>query len=103
MCIVAIDYDGTITSDFNKAKEALTRLKMRGHYLVIWSSRNNPRQHKEKQKILFQEMKDNLIRYQIPYDEIDDGQVGKFHAQVYIDDKAIRFDNNWNEILKQIY
>lgn len=103
MCTIAIDYDGTISADFKAAREALMRLKSLGHYLVIWSSRNNSRQHGEEQQRVFSEMVHQLTIHNIPYDEIDDGQVGKFHAQVYIDDKAWRFEKNWEEIISKIY
>lgn len=103
MCTVAVDYDGTISADFKAAREALETLKSQGHVLVIWSSRNNSRQHGEAQPEVFAEMKEMLDKHQIPYDEIDDGSVGKFHAQVYIDDKAWRFENNWDEIVSKIY
>jgi hypothetical protein len=103
LCTVAIDYDGTITADFDKARDALTELKSKGHYLIIWSSRNNPRQHGVNSDSLMLEMCLALHDHQIPYDEIDTGDVGKFHAQVYIDDKSWRFENNWSEIIKKIY
>ena len=103
MCIVAVDYDGTITADFNKAREALTELRSKGHIIVIWSSRNNPRQHGENQVAIMVEMRENLDKHKIPYDEVDVGNVGKFHAQVYIDDKALRFENNWETIIEKIY
>jgi hypothetical protein len=43
-------------------------------------------------------MKDWLDEHGIPYDEIDDGTRGKVHAEFYIDDKGVRFANNWEEI-----
>jgi hypothetical protein len=36
-----------------------------------------------------------LEEHKIPYDEIDDGTKGKPLADYYIDDKAIRFTDNW--------
>ncbi len=103
MCTIAVDFDGTINADFIKAKTALQALRDAGHVIVIWSSRNNPRQHGEDKSIRMDEMKQALREHEIPYDEIDIGRVGKFHAQVYVDDKALRFENNWDEILKRIY
>ncbi|MHA2039321.1 MAG: hypothetical protein ACW98X_23100 [Promethearchaeota archaeon] len=93
MCIIAVDYDGTITADFNKARAALKKLKDAGHTIVIWSSRNNPHQHGLGQPGVYAEI----------YDDVDRGDIGKFHAQVYIDDKAWRFENNWDEIVSRIY
>lgn len=102
MCTIAIDFDGTISADFDAARIAIKKLKHDGHYIVIWSSRNNPRQH-VNQKEVYQEMKDLIHKHEIPYDEIDDGSCGKFHAQVYIDDKCWRFENNWDYLLNRIY
>ena len=103
MCNIAIDFDGTITADYPAARSAIQRLREKGHRIIIWSSRNNSQQHKESQSLVYQEMINLLKEYQIPYDLIDDGTTGKFHAQVYIDDKAWRFENNWEEILTKIY
>lgn len=43
-----------------------------------------------------------LNKWNIPYDEIDDGTRGKPLANYYIDDKAIRFEDNWPEIQHRI-
>lgn len=103
MCKIAIDFDGTISHDFEAARAAISTLIDKGHYIIIWSSRNNPRQHPDNQQELYAEMKTLLESHNIPYNEIDDGTCGKFHAQVYIDDKAWRFENNWDEIVERIY
>jgi predicted mannosyl-3-phosphoglycerate phosphatase (HAD superfamily) len=103
MCVIAIDFDGTISADFEKAAEALTVLRQKGHKIVIWSSRNNPRQHGIESKELLAQMQEQLDKHMVPYDEIDYGENGKFHAQVYIDDKAWRFESNWDDILNKIY
>lgn len=103
MCTIAIDYDGTISSNFEQAKEALDILHEQGHYIVIWSSRNNTRQHGINRDSLMAEMKNCLDQHLIYYDEIDYGGCGKFHAQVYIDDKCWRFESNWKEIINRIY
>ena len=103
MCTIAIDYDGTITANFEEAGTFIRLLKSRGHRIIIWSTRNNPRQHGDRQPMVMAEMLEMLERYAIPFDEVDDGTVGKVHAQVYIDDKARRFENNWQEIVDKIY
>jgi len=104
MCIVAVDYDGTITADFPAARKALQGLRGQGHTIVIWSSRNNPRQHGDNCAALMEEMLRALEEHKIPFDEIDDGTVGKFHAQVYIDDKAIRLEyGDWNGVIARIW
>ena len=103
MCTIAVDYDGTITANFQKARQALRQLMDQGHKIVIWSSRNNPEQHGADQGRVFNEMMRMLKFHDIPYNRVDIGDVGKFHAQVYIDDKCWRFENNWNDIVEKIF
>lgn len=103
MCTIAIDFDGTISADFDQARTFIGILRSRGHRIIIWSTRCNPRQHGENQPKVMAEMLALLEKHGIPYDEVDDGSVGKVHAQVYIDDKAWRFENNWQEIVDRIY
>jgi len=103
MCIVAVDYDGTITANFPAARLALGALQAAGHLVIIWSSRNNSRQHGENRDALMKAMEEELRRYNIPYNYIDDGSSGKLHAQVYIDDKALRFEGDWEEIISRVY
>lgn len=103
MCIIAVDFDGVVNADFAESKHFLNILKDKGHTIVIWSTRNNIMQHGENQSKMMSDMKKMLDENNIPYDKIDDGTVGKFHAQVYIDDKAITFNKNWEEIISKIY
>lgn len=103
MCIIAVDFDGVINVNLSEAQHFLNVLKSKGHIIVIWSTRNNPRQHGENKPKLMLDMRRILDEHDIPYDEIDDGDIGKFHAQIYIDDKAIKFKNNWEEIVSEIY
>ena len=91
---IAVDYDGTITFDFEKLKYFLDILRSKSRKIIIWNGGNNIRQPDMNQKEIFNEMLDNLNKHNIPFDEIDDGTVGKFHTQVYIDDKCYRFENN---------
>jgi hypothetical protein len=46
-------------------------------------------------------MRERLDSWGIPYDEIFQGQ-GKPAAVAYVDDKAIRFDDNWESIVDAI-
>lgn len=103
MCVIAVDFDGVINADFVESRHFLGILRNKGHTIVIWSTRNNTRQHGENQSKMMFNMQKMLDENNIPYDEIDDGSNGKFHAQVYIDDKAIKFENNWEEIIHKIY
>ena len=103
MSIIAIDFDKTISADYPAAKKAITTLRAAGHFVIIWSCRNNKFHLGKEQARLYAEMLKALQDNEIPYDNIDNGQSGKFYAQVYIDDKAWRFENNWDEIIEKIY
>lgn len=96
--VFAIDFDGTIHDwrhpepghkmgpPFPYAQEALLALHMAGHKIIIHSC-NRP------------EVIEKWMKYfSIPYDYIWDER-GKPVADVYIDDNAIRFENNWAEIV----
>lgn len=108
---IVIDFDGTIC-DFAYpsigaikpgVKEALSLFRWLGYHIVISSCRTC-KHHPDvfscqgkygKEHI---EMVDWLDANEVPYDEIDDGTKGKPVADFYIDDKGVRFDNNWSEI-----
>jgi hypothetical protein len=38
----------------------------------------------------------------VPYDVVDDGTKGKVSALYYLDDKGIRFEDNWPEVIAKI-
>jgi capsule biosynthesis phosphatase len=79
------------------AVEKLRQLKAAGHYLIISTARHmktcggNVGQAVARQGGVTLEW---LQRHQIEFDEI---HFGKPHAQVYIDDNALRFDS-WESI-----
>jgi len=50
-----------------------------------------------------QEMIEFLDKHQIPYDEVDNGTKGKVTADIMIDDKGLRFEDNWNQIAAWVY
>lgn len=112
---LGVDFDGTIC-DFEYpnigkpkegVKEALALLRAVGYRIVIWTCRTcsyhfdifggDPKQPTmERPNVIA--MRDYLKVHDIPYDEIDDGSRGKLHADYYIDDKGIAFQNNWEQI-----
>lgn len=113
---LGIDFDGTLCDEAYPnigapkagAKEALTLFRALGYRIVIWTCRTchyhydifggDPTQPTlDREKVI--EMKNWLKVHDIPYDEIDDGSRGKLHADFYIDDKGIRFENNWEQIM----
>jgi capsule biosynthesis phosphatase len=106
---ICIDLDGTICSlrvgnetyadvlPLTGAVEKLQALKAAGHYLIIQTARhmgtcaaNVGLVVARQGKVLF----DWLEKHGIPYDEI---YFGKPHADVYLDDNAVRFQG-WDEI-----
>jgi len=102
---IAIDFDGVIvsTNNFPKigkikegAKEALKRLKDDGWTIIIYSARINSVNDIEKQIV---EIKDCLIKNNILYDYISIGE--KPIANIYIDDRAIRF-KDWKSTLEMV-
>ena len=111
--VIAIDFDNTIATTHNindirgpepGALDALAKLKKAGWHILIYSCRNNTSPSilapgQKDQKEVFQDMVNFLHMFNVPYDAIDVGQHGKPFAQYYIDDKAIRYDKNWPEIV----
>lgn len=116
---IAVDFDGTICNfafpGIGAPKEgvaqALSTLKALGFHILIYSCRtchwhydifggdpSQPVMERErvKQMIAF------LDQHSIPYDEVDDGSKGKPLADYYIDDKGIRFEDNWAAIVQFI-
>ncbi len=106
---IAVDLDGTILeydgwkghSHFGKplpgAKEALQKLKEQGFLIIIWTTRNN---------------KEEIARYLreqgIPFDYINENPFGppdgsnKIYADYYVDDKAVEFRGDWQEVLRKV-
>jgi hypothetical protein len=116
---IAVDFDMTLCDSkfpdcgpvMPGAKEALIMFKTMGFRILIWSCRTchwhydvfggDPTQPTlERSQV--KRMAAWLHANGLPYDEIDDGSRGKPWADYYIDDKGVRFSNNWNEILQFI-
>ncbi len=112
---LAIDFDGTLC-DFAYpwigpikpgALAALTLFRKLGFYIVIYSCRTcywdidifggEDGVVGINAKVAL-DMKAWLDENNVPYDEIDDGTKGKPTAEAYIDDKGVRYQENWPEI-----
>jgi len=119
--IIAVDFDGTLCHfDYPDigaikpgAREALVRLKELGYYIVIYSCRSclwSPEIFGDPDEDLYDIPNRKLVKamekwlneHDIPYDEIDYGQKGKPTARAYIDDKGVRFEDNWPEVVRFI-
>ena len=105
--IIAVDFDGTVVEHHypkigpikTGAKEALQAFHKAGHKIVIWTCRAGK---EEKEVRAF------LTSNEIPFDTINNPIMGadlgtrKIYADLYIDDKGIRFDDNWDDLRRLI-
>ena len=106
---IMIDLDGTICpikrpdqsyADLEPlpgAVERMRELRATGHYIIILTARNMQTCQSNLGKVMKNVGKitlDWLDKYGIEYDEI---YFGKPNAEVYIDDRSIRF-SSWAEI-----
>lgn len=105
-----IDFDGTITKfaypEMGEpqpgVKEALQELKNSGYRIEILSCRTNcdlkkkPIDRQEQVNL----MKVFLDKHKIPYDAVLNKD--KPLADWYIDDRAISFKDNWQEVVEKI-
>jgi len=105
---LCIDFDGVIhkytgwnngqlnPDAIEGAKEAIDQLKNK-YKIVIFSTRASDKYNrKPTSKELIENMKQWLNQHNIHYDDITAEKIG---AVAYIDDRAIRFEQNWNDIL----
>jgi predicted phosphatase len=108
--IAIIDFDGTLCKFMfpnvgpiePNVKEALETLKKAGYIIKIHSCRtakywNRPDERNIHIALIQQFMLDNKL----PYDELI-LTMDKPIADVYVDDRAIRYENNWLDIVKKL-
>lgn len=117
---ICVDFDGTLC-DFEfpnigkpkaGAKEALHMFRALGYKVLIYTCRTShwhydifggdptqPTLERDRVK----EMVEWLDANGIEYDEVDDGSRGKPLGAAYIDDKGVRFENNWPQIAAWIF
>ena len=106
---IVIDLDGTISPlkkdgdsyadlvPFPGAVDRLKAWKAEGHYIIVQTARNMGTQESNLGKVMKNVGKvtlDWLDRYEVPYDEV---YFGKPNGQIYIDDRAFRFQD-WKEM-----
>lgn len=110
---IAIDLDGTICpikgshesySDLKPVPGAVERIRefrSAGHYIIILTSRNMATCGGNLGLVMKNIAKvtlDWLEKYGIEYDEV---YFGKPNAEIYVDDRAIRF-HSWEEITEDL-
>ena len=112
--IAIIDFDGTLCKHAfpgvgavePNVKRALELLKIKGYIIKIHSCRTSiypfsgsDIEREEHIDLIFEFLRE----HKIPYDEIIlDETKNKPLADVYIDDRAVRYEGNWMEIVKAL-
>ena len=110
---IAVDFDGVI-HNFDKgwhdgtcygepiegSLEALKSLST-NYNVIIFSAKVRPDRPLVNGKTGKQLVKDWLEKYDV-MQYVDDITYEKPRAEYYIDDKAIKFDNNWDKILGEL-
>lgn len=109
---IVIDLDGTICPIkkpdglykdlpvLEGAVEKIKQLRSEGHYIIIQTARNMATCESNLGKVMKNVGKvtlEWLEKHQVEYDEI---YFGKPNADIYIDDRALRFDS-WANINKE--
>ncbi len=107
---ICVDLDGTlcefkaVTGDYSTvrplpfAAETIRSWRADGHYVIINTARHMKTTSGNVGLVVARQAKtlfDWLDRHGIEYDELT---FGKPHADLYIDDNAMRFDGNWQSL-----
>lgn len=110
--IAIIDFDGTLCKFMfpdvgpiePNVRIALETLKQAGYIIKIHSCRTATYWNREdERRVHIKLIQDFMKKYKLPYDElIMSITMDKPIADVYIDDRAIKYDNNWLEIAKKL-
>lgn len=101
---IVVDFDGTITDDVfpdmgnpkEGVIEALQRLNEAGFEIIIHSCRTGTYFKDMLNEDQFERIEDFMQYYNMPFDRI--WTPDKPIASAYVDDKAIRYQNNWKDI-----
>jgi hypothetical protein len=113
--LISVDFDGTLfqwgdlhddTYPFEGAVEFMQGLKAAGWTIIIFTSRMSPTWWKSEgwdpkvaARVFESSTAARLDQYDIPYDIIT---AEKIPCEYYIDDKAIRFEGDWDAISRRI-
>lgn len=108
--VCCIDFDGTIVEfaypemgePKSGVKESLQKLRDMGWRIVICSCRtcHEVKKYPIDRTEQVRMMEDYLDEHEIPYDEVLNND--KPLAAWYIDDRAIGFRDNWEDVVKEI-
>lgn len=105
---IAVDFDGTITDDVfpdvgnpkEGVIEALQTLSKAGFEIIVHTCRTGSYFKDVLDDDQFERVRDYMEYYNMPFDKI--WVPNKPIASAYIDDKAIRYKNNWAEITNSL-
>lgn len=110
---IAIDFDGVLhrysrgwnggiiyDEPVKGTREALEWLKDQGYIIYIYTGRTNSEFRHQGEDDQAKAIERWLNKYNIPYDKV--WLDGKPAAHIYLDDRAIRFNGDWKEILGSI-
>ncbi len=105
---IVLDFDGVICANkfpddgepIEGVREALSTLKKAGFHITIHSRRTSSYFKKLLVNNQFQWIEDYMEYYKLHFNDI--WMPDKPIADAYVDSKAIKFDNNWEEITEKI-
>lgn len=117
---ICVDFDQTLCDSVypdlgppkGGALEAMRELKRMGFFIIVSSCRScswnwdlyygDAPHVKAVDRGVHKDMVRWLDEHGISYDVVDDGTKGKVSASYYVDDKGIRYENNWSDVIAQI-
>ncbi len=107
---VVVDFDGTLCRwsypDMGPptvgARKAMKWLRGQGMRVIINTCRMSPEFNTETERLhTMMRLEEWMHKYNIPYDDIDDGNNGKRLGAVFIDDQAVSFGGDWTLACQQ--
>jgi len=91
--------DGKLNGPIEGAKEAIDILKQKYKIIIFTTRASKTENGPEVTEKLIKDVEDFLNTHEIHFDLITADKMG---AMAYIDDKGIRFEGDWNNILNKI-
>jgi phosphoglycolate phosphatase-like HAD superfamily hydrolase len=107
MAIIAVDFDSTLVESedgyyypVDGAREALQRMKDDGHKIIIYTCRTGIAAADGRLQEEIEFIKHCLAQFELEYDDIFLGE--KLIANIYVDDRAVAFEGDWQDTLDQV-